>query len=201
MARIGFIGLGVLSSTDINDPELTEAEELLRDQEATLADLQAEREVREASFRLKEAAALKRAAKKASKTLLSAEAPEYNPKSRADASPFSSPPVSPVKGRARSRSPNGSTSEDEPNSTNASPTKHSPDQSTPDHSTRDRRTLDKDNLPQSTPTTTKPQVPTRGILRRPSCDGLRPNANRRVQLSLHSAQTPNSTPGGATRNQ
>jgi hypothetical protein len=187
--------------TDINDPELTEAEELLRDQEATLADLQAEREVREASLRLKEAAALKRAAKKASTTLLSAEAPEYNPKSRADASPFSSPPVSPVKGRARSRSPNGSTSEEEPNSTNASPTKHSPDQSSPDHSSRDRRTLDKDKPPQSTPTTTKPQVPTRGILRLPFRDGLRPNTNRRVQLSLHSAQTPNSTPGGDTRKQ
>ena len=81
-----------LSSAALNDTELTETEELLRDQEASLADLLAERAVRETALRLLEEAALKKAAKTAGKKPLSANAPDYTPKTRAGSSPFPSPP-------------------------------------------------------------------------------------------------------------
>jgi hypothetical protein len=189
-----------LSSTDINDTELTETEELLRDQEADLADLQAQRGVREAALRLMEEAELKKIAKKGSGMPLSKGAKEFTPAGRADASPFSSPPASPVKRRDRSRSPNNSASEEEPTSTHASPAKSPPDESTPDQSNRGQSTPDKATKPKSTPAQSIPQAPPKGILQLPS-GGLRPKSQRRVQLPSRSDPTPNSTPAGATRSQ
>jgi hypothetical protein len=191
-----------LSNTDANDPEPTEAEMLLRDQEAELADLQAQRVVREAALRLVEEAELKRAAKKASGKPLSTGAKVFTPSTRADASPLSSPPASPVKGRDRSRSPspNGSASEEERTSTHASPAKRPPDKSTPEQSTRGLSTPDKTTQPKNTPTQSTPHAPLKGILNLNN-GGLRPKSRRIVQLPPPNNLTPNSTPAGATRHQ
>jgi hypothetical protein len=188
---LSFNNYTALSSTDINDTELTETEELLRDQEADLADLQAQRGVREAALRLMEEAELKKNAKKASGMLLSKGAKEFTPTSRADASPISSPPASPVKGRDRSRSPNNSASEEEPTSTHASPAKSPPDESTPDQSTRGQSTPDKATKPKSTPAQSTPQAPLKGILH---LNSVQRQSRRSVQLPPSSNPTSQQQP-------